>query len=54
MAHGRWTRGLKIEDATGTHTIRKIDPKDILLVSDVEPGPDDTLTTAITVPNRRA
>jgi hypothetical protein len=54
VAHGRWTRGLRIEDAQGTHTIRKVDPKDILLVSDVEPGPDDTLTTAVTVPNRSA
>lgn len=54
VAHGRWTRGVKIEDPQGAHTIRKIDPKDILLVSDVEPGADDTLTTAITVPNRSA
>ena len=34
VAHGRWTRGLDIEDETGKQTIRKIDPKDILLVSD--------------------
>jgi len=34
VAHGRWTRGLDIEDETGELTIRKVDPKDILLVSD--------------------
>jgi co-chaperonin GroES (HSP10) len=34
VAHGRWTRGLKIEDETGEKTIRKVDTKDILLVSD--------------------
>ena len=39
VAHGRWTRGLDIEDETGKLTIRKIDPKDILLVSDDEKCP---------------
>jgi co-chaperonin GroES (HSP10) len=34
VAHGRWTRGLDIEDESGRRTIRKIDPKDIMLVSD--------------------
>ena len=47
VAHGRWTRGLDIEDNTGTKTIRKIDPRDILLVSDEPPGIDDTISTAI-------
>ena len=47
VAHGRWTRGLDIEDDQGTRTIRKIDPKDILLVSDDEPGTDDTISDAI-------
>ena len=34
VAHGRWTRGLDIEDGEVEHkrTIRKIDPKDILLI----------------------
>jgi len=50
VAHGRWTRGLDIEDETGTRTIRKIDPKDILLVSDDDQCPqDDTMSTAIHV-----
>ena len=39
VAHGRWTRGLDLEDETGQLTIRKIDPKDILLVSDDEECP---------------
>ena len=47
VAHGRWTRGLEIEDAQGVKTIRKIDPNDILLVSDHHPGSDDTISTAV-------
>jgi co-chaperonin GroES (HSP10) len=39
VSHGRWTRGLDIEDESGKTTIRKIDPKDILLVSDDEECP---------------
>ena len=42
IAHGRWTRGVKIEDATGVHTIRRVDVDDILLVSD-EPVLDETM-----------
>lgn len=47
VAHGRWTRGVRIEDATGEHTIRRIDPEDILLVSDEPPGTDDTMSDAV-------
>lgn len=47
VAHGRWTRGVEIEDETGKHTIRRIDHKDILLVSDEQPGTDDTMSDAI-------
>jgi co-chaperonin GroES (HSP10) len=43
VAHGRWTRGLKIEDETGEKTIRKVDTNDILLVSD-EPVNDHTMS----------
>jgi co-chaperonin GroES (HSP10) len=46
VAHGRWTRGLEIEDDDGQRTIRKVDPKDILLISDERPG-DDTMSDAI-------
>ena len=42
VAHGRWTRGIEIEDETGKKTLRRVDPNDILLVSD-EPIQDDTL-----------
>jgi co-chaperonin GroES (HSP10) len=50
VAHGRWTRGIDIEDGELEHkrTIRKIDPKDILLVSDHDERPqDDTMSTAV-------
>jgi hypothetical protein len=46
VAHGRWTRGLEIEDEFGEKTIRKIDPKDILLVADTQPQ-DDTMSSAV-------
>lgn len=36
VAHGRWTRGLSIEDETGSHVLRKVDINDILAVSDEE------------------
>jgi len=49
VAHGRWTRGVDIEDDEGTKTIRKIDPKDILLVSEEQPS-DDTMSDAINAP----
>lgn len=52
VAHGRWTRGIDIEDGQVPHkrTIRKIDPKDILLISDSETRPqDDTHSTAVHV-----
>jgi len=47
VAHGRWTRGVDIEDESGKHTIRRIDHKDILLVSNEAPGGDDTISEAI-------
>ncbi len=46
VAHGRWTRGIEIEDEQGQQTLRRIDPADILLVSDSQPQ-DDTMSTAI-------
>lgn len=46
VAHGRWTRGINIIDNGQPITIRKIDPKDILLISDSEPQ-DDTMSTAV-------
>ena len=55
VAHGRWTRGLDIEDGEVEHkrTIRKIDPKDILLIADGDERPqDDTMSTAVHVPKQ--
>jgi co-chaperonin GroES (HSP10) len=46
VAHGRWTRGVEIEDNNGPRTIRKVDTKDILLVSNEQPD-DDTMSDAI-------
>jgi len=46
VSHGRWTRGINVEDDTGEFTIRKIENNDILLVSD-EPQYDDTQSSAI-------
>jgi hypothetical protein len=46
VSHGRWTRGITIEDTTGDVTIRRVDPNDILLVSDSEPSADDSLSEA--------
>lgn len=43
VSHGRWSRGQNIEDATGEKVIRKVDPKDILLISD-SPVNDYTIT----------
>ena len=52
VAHGRWTRGVKIQDGNGETVIRKVDNKDILLVSDDDPGSDDTLAEAIDIYQR--
>ena len=46
VAHGRWTRGVKIKDSEGEKVIRKIDHNDILLTSDSMPT-DDTISDAV-------
>jgi co-chaperonin GroES (HSP10) len=47
VAHGRWTRGIDIEGEDGvTFALRRVDPKDILLVSDTRPD-DSTMSDAI-------
>ena len=46
VAHGRWTRGIKIEDENGEVTIRKVDLKDVLLISD-EPVNDHTMSNKV-------
>lgn len=48
VAHGRWTRGIDVEDEQGKHTLRRVDPKDILMTADERPN-DDTFSQAIHV-----
>lgn len=48
VAHGRWTRGIEIEDESGKKTLRRIDPNDIMLTSN-SPVQDETLSEAIHV-----
>jgi co-chaperonin GroES (HSP10) len=43
VAHGRWTRGVKVDMGQGPMTIRRVDNNDILLVSDHEPM-DETVS----------
>lgn len=48
VEHGRWTRGLEVEDENGKQTLRRVDPKDIMMESDEEPA-DVTFSDAIHV-----
>ena len=48
IEHGRWTRGIDVEDESGKVTLRRVDPKDIMMMSDEKPN-DDTFSTAIHV-----
>ena len=48
VAHGRWTRGIDIEDENGKQTLRRVDPKHILIQTDEQPM-DETFSTAIHV-----
>jgi co-chaperonin GroES (HSP10) len=46
ISHGRWTRGIKVETPLGEVTLRKVDPGDILLISD-EPMEDETMSDKV-------
>jgi hypothetical protein len=46
IAHGRWTRGQAIEDDEGEKVIRKVDPNDILLISNT-PVNDYTMSDKV-------
>lgn len=46
ISHGRWTRGIKIDDGAGEKVIRKVDNNDILLISD-EPVNDSTMSDKV-------
>ena len=40
VEHGRWTRGIKIEDPTGEKIVRKVEVASMMMVSDTQPGND--------------
>lgn len=40
IEHGRWTRGIKIEDDEGEKIIRKAEVKSMMMVSDEQPADD--------------
>lgn len=46
VSHGRWTRGITIEDDAGEKVIRKVDTKDILAISDF-PVFDETMSDKV-------
>lgn len=41
VEHGRWTRGMEIDDGDGAKTIRKVDVNAMLAVSDEPPSADE-------------
>ena len=45
VAHGRWTRGIKVEDSGKEIIIRRIDNNDILIVTDEKP--DDVYVPSV-------
>lgn len=48
VEHGRWTRGVKINDGDGEKIIQRVDPSGIMLVSDDEPtSADDYISDTI-------
>ena len=46
VEHGRWTRGAKIVIDDEEITIRRVDPENIIFVTDEEPT-DDNISTAV-------
>jgi len=47
VEHGRWSRGIEVEINDEHFTLRLVDPKSIMFVSDSEPDIDDTLSSAV-------
>jgi hypothetical protein len=47
VEHGRWTRGIDVEVQGEAMTLRRVDPKNIIFVSDEPPAADDTISTAV-------
>jgi co-chaperonin GroES (HSP10) len=48
VEHGRWTRGFEVQDETGLRTLRRVDPKDIMMTSPERPH-DETFSMAVNV-----
>lgn len=48
VEHGRWTRGIEVEDETGKQMLRRIDPTNVLANADELPH-DVTFSSAIHV-----
>ena len=46
VEHGRWTRGIEIEDEDGKHTLRRVDPNGLMMVSEYLPQ-DETLSDKV-------
>lgn len=47
VEHGRWSRGLEVEINGEQFTVRKVDPKCMIFVSDEDPDHDISVSTAI-------
>jgi len=41
VAHGRWTRGIEVQQEQEVITVRRVDINDILIVSDEQPSVHD-------------
>jgi hypothetical protein len=47
VEHGRWSRGIEVEVNGEQLTLRRVDPKSIIFVSDQEPNQDDTISDSV-------
>jgi hypothetical protein len=47
IEHGRWSRGIEVDINDEQFTLRLVDTKSIMFVSDEEPDVDDTLSSAV-------
>lgn len=47
VEHGRWSRGIEVEVDNEQLTLRRVDPKSIIFVSDKEPDQDDTISSSV-------
>lgn len=47
VEHGRWSRGIEVEVNDEQLTLRRVDPKSIIFVSDEEPDEDDTISSSV-------